>query len=87
MVTVQDVCTKQTPADDVKNPSSKTSARICPMLKLHTGCPLMVTENTEVRGGVANGTQATFKGITKQKEVSKLAAMMLLGQVCHALTL
>jgi hypothetical protein len=65
--------------DDVKIPSTKTSARICPMLKLHTGCPLMVTENTEVRGGVANGTQATFKGITKQKEVLKLAAMMLLG--------
>jgi hypothetical protein len=49
--------------DDIKFPFSKTSVRIDPMLKLCTGCPLMVTENTEARAGVANGTQATFEGV------------------------
>jgi hypothetical protein len=49
--------------DDVKFPSSKASVRVDPTLKLHTGCPLMATENTEVRAGVANGTQATFEGV------------------------
>ena len=33
------------------------------MLKLYTGCPLMVTENIEVRAGIANGTQASFEGV------------------------
>lgn len=48
--------------DDIKFPGS-TSLRIDPMLKLYSGCPLMVSENIHVRAGVANGTQATFQSL------------------------
>jgi hypothetical protein len=34
-----------------------------PMLKLYSGCPLMVSDNIDVRAGVANGTQATFQSL------------------------
>ena len=48
--------------DDIKF-SGSTSLRIDPMLKLYSGCPLMVSENIHVRAGVANGTQATFQSL------------------------
>lgn len=37
--------------------------RFDPMLKLYPGCPMMLLANTDVRGGVANGSQATVVGV------------------------
>jgi hypothetical protein len=48
--------------DDIKF-SGTTSLRVDPMLKLYSGCPLMVSDNIHVRAGVANGTQATFQSL------------------------
>jgi hypothetical protein len=48
--------------DNIKFPGS-TSLRIDPMLKLCSGCPLRVSENINVRAGVANGAQAMFQSL------------------------
>ena len=46
--------------DDCK-PGDRT--RIDPVLKLYPGCPVMLVANNDVKGGEANGSQATVTGI------------------------
>jgi hypothetical protein len=56
--------TKKTPAAAAKTTSpTTTSLRVDPMLKLYSGCPLIVSDNIHVRAGVANGAQATFQSL------------------------
>ena len=40
-----------------------TSKRVDPLLKLFSGCEVMVTENKDVSGGIANGTTATLESV------------------------
>ena len=42
---------------------------IDPMLKLHVGCPVMITENIDVEHKIANGSVATFKCVELEQNV------------------
>ena len=55
--------------DDCKFPS-RTSSRMDPVLKLYKGCPIMLTENTNVAAGIANGTEATVSKIVLKKDTT-----------------
>jgi hypothetical protein len=48
--------------DDVK--PSRAAGRMDPVLRLYRHCRVMLPANSDVRNGQANGTQATFEGIT-----------------------
>jgi hypothetical protein len=41
-----------------------------PMLKLYAGCPVMVTENIDVKKCIANGAMCKFKGLTLKDGIS-----------------
>ena len=55
--------------DDCKFPP-RTSLRMDPVLKLYRGCPVMLTENTNVAAGIANGTEATVSKIVLKKDTT-----------------
>ena len=48
--------------DDLKLPKSNRG-RVDPMLKLYPNCPMMLTENSNVRNGEANGSRVFVKQI------------------------
>ena len=48
--------------DDCKFPKSNRG-RVDPMLKLYPNCPMMLTENADVSGGIANGSRVVVKRI------------------------
>ena len=48
--------------DDCK--FSGRSTRMDPIVKLYPSCPLMLTQNDNVRGGIANGTKCSFVEVT-----------------------
>jgi ATP-dependent DNA helicase PIF1 len=52
--------------DDVK----LKKGRMDPVLRLYVGCLVMLTENTKVTEGLANGTQATIQKITLKHGVT-----------------
>jgi hypothetical protein len=43
--------------------SDMTSGRVDPVLKLFPGCPLMLTENMDVRNGQANGSRIKLQRV------------------------
>ena len=51
----------------------RSGNRIDPCLKLYMGCPLMLTENKDVRNGEANGCPCTLRQIVLKKNVKPKA--------------
>jgi hypothetical protein len=51
--------------DDLKLP--KTRGRIDPVLKLYVGCKVMIPKNSDVKSGIANGTQAVVVKVVLAK--------------------
>ena len=45
------------------NTSTYSKSKVDPLLKLYPYCPVMLNENSDVRGGLANGSQATVQGV------------------------
>jgi len=41
------------------------STRMDPIVKLYPSCPLMLTQNDSVRGGIANGTKCSFVAVVR----------------------
>ena len=62
-------CWENCGEDDIKFPENRE--RMDPVLRLHVGCRVMLTKNTNVKEGKANGTQATTEKIVlKQGEIA-----------------
>jgi hypothetical protein len=43
--------------------STYNKSKVDPVLKVYPHCPIMLNENSDVRGGVANGSQGTVEGV------------------------
>lgn len=65
--------------------SGKTSTkRMDPFLTLYRGCSVMVTENLDVRCGIANGTVATFESV-RLKDGCSATPIQLYGYWVYAI--
>jgi hypothetical protein len=50
--------------------STYNKSKVDPVLKLYPHCPIMLNENSDVRGGVANGSQGTTEGVELKSDAT-----------------
>ncbi len=62
----------------------KWNGRVDPVLKLYPGCPVMLTENTCVAGGMANGTRAHVRKVVLKTSESTTSVPIGNGQTVNA---
>ena len=68
---------------DAGTPNNKK--RIDPCLKLYTGCPMMMTENSDVANGEANGSRVTVKKLTMKYNEAPFVLRLANGTKVNAM--